>query len=59
MLTKDIRWMQRFNNFKKAFRQLSGAIELAGQRELSELEVQDIHETMNLIRVGLACGFEN
>ena len=42
MRHQDIRWIQRFNNFKKAFRQLSGAIELAAQRELSELEEQGL-----------------
>ena len=34
----DIRWHQRFSNFKKALKQLEKAIRLSEQRELSELE---------------------
>jgi nucleotidyltransferase substrate binding protein (TIGR01987 family) len=40
--TKDVRWRQRFQNFKKAFSQLSGAAALAQQRPLSELEQQGL-----------------
>ena len=40
MKDQDIRWIQRFQNFKKAFHQLSGAAALARQRDLSELEQQ-------------------
>ena len=36
----DIRWIQRFNNFKKAFSQLEEAEKLAQQRPLSKLEEQ-------------------
>ncbi|MBJ6799663.1 nucleotidyltransferase substrate binding protein [Geomonas sp. Red259] len=43
----DIRWKQRFNNFSKAFETLRRAVELAGQRDLTELEQQ-----------GLVQGFE-
>jgi len=42
MSVKDIRWIQRFNNFNKAFNQLSEAVELAAQRELSNLEEQGL-----------------
>ena len=42
MSVKDIRWIQRFNNFNKAFSQLSEAVELAAQRELSNLEEQGL-----------------
>jgi nucleotidyltransferase substrate binding protein (TIGR01987 family) len=42
MTAKDIHWIQRFNNFKKAFGQLSGAIELAAQRDLTNLEKQGL-----------------
>ena len=45
MSTHDIRWIQRFNNFKKAFSQLNNAIELAKQRKLSELEQQGLIQT--------------
>ncbi len=38
----DIRWHQRFSNFKKALKQLEKAIRLSEQRELSELEKQGL-----------------
>ena len=38
----DIRWIQRFNHFNKAFSQLKEAVELSGQRELSKLEKQGL-----------------
>jgi nucleotidyltransferase substrate binding protein (TIGR01987 family) len=38
----DIRWQQRLQNFQKALRQLSKAVELSGQRPLSELEKQGL-----------------
>ena len=34
----DIRWMQRFENFNRAFAQLRKATDLAAERPLSELE---------------------
>jgi nucleotidyltransferase substrate binding protein (TIGR01987 family) len=40
MKDPDIRWIQRFQNFKRAFQQLSKAAALARERELSELEQQ-------------------
>jgi nucleotidyltransferase substrate binding protein (TIGR01987 family) len=42
MQNKDIRWIQRFNNFSKAFQQLLKAYELAKTRQLSELENQGL-----------------
>jgi nucleotidyltransferase substrate binding protein (TIGR01987 family) len=39
---KDIRWQQRFSNFNKALTQLKNAVELAQERELSELEQQGL-----------------
>ncbi len=42
MTTQDIRWMQRFNHFDKAFSQLKEAVELAQQRPLSKLEDQGL-----------------
>lgn len=36
----DIRWKQRFNNFKMAFQQLQSAHGLAQKRSLSDLEKQ-------------------
>lgn len=38
----DVRWQQRFANFEKALTQLSSAVELAGVRELSQLEKQGV-----------------
>ena len=42
MKNKDVRWRQRFQNFNKAFSQLSKAATLAQQRALSELEQQGL-----------------
>lgn len=41
-MTKDIRWIQRFNNFIKAFSQLKEAVTEAQQRPLSKLEEQGL-----------------
>ncbi|MDD5247868.1 MAG: nucleotidyltransferase substrate binding protein [Rhodocyclaceae bacterium] len=38
----DIRWIQRFSNFQKAYRQLVDAVELSKQRPLSQLEQQGL-----------------
>lgn len=37
---KDIRWQQRFSNYKKALQQLGEAVALSKNRELSDLEKQ-------------------
>lgn len=42
MNTQDIRWQQRFNNYKKALTQLHSAVLIAQQRELNPLEMQGI-----------------
>lgn len=42
MTSTDIRWKQRFENFSKAFKQLSDAITLSNVRELSQLEQQGL-----------------
>ena len=42
MSKADIRWIQRFDNFKRAFARLAQAAALAKQRELSELEEQGL-----------------
>lgn len=39
---QDVRWRQRFQNFKRALSQLSAAVALAQQRPLSELEQQGL-----------------
>jgi hypothetical protein len=36
----DIRWIQRYSNFKKALSNFGEAVELANERELSKLEKQ-------------------
>ena len=41
----DIRWIQRFNNFNKAFAQLREAVNLAKQRQLSNLEELGLNHT--------------
>lgn len=38
----DVRWRQRFQNFRKAFAQLSKAAVTAHERKLSELEQQGL-----------------
>lgn len=38
----DVRWKQRFHSFLKAFAQLSGAVKVAEERGLSELEKQGL-----------------
>lgn len=38
----DVRWKQRMANFRRALAQLDAAVELASQRELSELERQGL-----------------
>ena len=38
----DVRWIQRFNNYKKALKQLMEAVELTKERELSNLEKQGL-----------------
>jgi len=37
---EDIRWKQRFQNYKKALITLKNAVELAAERELTDLEKQ-------------------
>lgn len=38
----DIRWKQRFNNYRRALSNLQRAVDLAQQRPLSELEQQGL-----------------
>ena len=42
MSAEDIRWKQRFLNYKKALLQLNNAVELSQQRTLSNLEKQGL-----------------
>lgn len=41
-MTHDIRWKQRFDNFKRALPQLAMAVGLMRQRPLSDLEQQGV-----------------
>lgn len=41
-MNEDTRWKQRFNNFIKAYRELSEAVELSKSRDLSKLENQGV-----------------
>ena len=41
-MTEDIRWIQRFDNFKRSLKQLDSAMALMAERDLSELEEQGV-----------------
>ena len=41
-MANDVRWIQRFSNYRKALGRLSDAIELSEVRPLSELEQQGL-----------------
>ncbi len=41
-MTKDIRWIQRLDNYQRALIHLQSAVELMAQRELSQLERQGV-----------------
>lgn len=49
---KDIRWMQRFNNYRKALRLLGQAVEIVSQRVNEDEAVED------LLKEGLIQRFE-
>jgi nucleotidyltransferase substrate binding protein (TIGR01987 family) len=40
MTKQDVRWLQRFSNYRKALQQLGEGVDLARSRELSRLEKQ-------------------
>ncbi|GAB4516770.1 MAG: nucleotidyltransferase substrate binding protein [Allomuricauda sp.] len=40
--SEDIRWHQRLNNYNKALSQLNKAVEIANERELTDLEQQGL-----------------
>jgi nucleotidyltransferase substrate binding protein (TIGR01987 family) len=39
---EDVRWLQRFSNFKRALKQLDNAVDLSNERDLSLLEKQGL-----------------
>jgi nucleotidyltransferase substrate binding protein (TIGR01987 family) len=41
-MSEDIRWIQRFNNYRKALARLNEAIAITEERELTELEQQGL-----------------
>jgi nucleotidyltransferase substrate binding protein (TIGR01987 family) len=41
-MTEDIRWKQRFDNYRRALRQLTLAVQLMDRRPLSDLEQQGL-----------------
>ena len=41
-MTQDIRWQQQFDNFNRALKQLTAAVELSAQREFTQLEKQGV-----------------
>ncbi len=41
-MPEDIRWKQRFENYKRALQRLAEAVELAAERELTDLEKQGL-----------------
>lgn len=41
-MTDDVRWKQRFDNYLRAYETFRRAVELARQRDLSELEQQGL-----------------
>lgn len=42
MENKDIRWIQRFHNYRKALARLTKGVDLSGERGLNELEQQGL-----------------
>lgn len=42
MADKDIRWIQRFSNYRKALARLEDAVQLSKEQELSDLEQQGL-----------------
>jgi nucleotidyltransferase substrate binding protein (TIGR01987 family) len=41
-MNQDIRWIQRFDSFKRGFKQLNDAVNLSKERDLSLLEKQGL-----------------
>ena len=49
IMAQDIRWQQRFDNYQRALRQLSSAVELSQQRPLSDLEKQGVIQAFEFV----------
>lgn len=48
MTVQDVRWVQRFQNYKKALIQLEEAVALKEQRELTKLEKQGMIQAFEI-----------
>jgi nucleotidyltransferase substrate binding protein (TIGR01987 family) len=48
-MCQDLRWQQRFDNYQRALRQLSLAVELSQQRALSDLEKQGVIQAFEFV----------
>jgi nucleotidyltransferase substrate binding protein (TIGR01987 family) len=48
MVDPDVRWQQRFKHYQKALLQLSNAVVLSRQRQLSEIEQQGLIKAFEL-----------
>ena len=48
-MSQDLRWQQRFDNYQRALRQLSLAVELSQQRALSDLEKQGVIQAFEFV----------
>ena len=46
---KDIRWIQRLNNYQKALKNLTEAVDLVAERKLSNLEEQGLIKAFELV----------
>lgn len=42
MPSEDVRWIQRFSNYRKALARLTDAVTLTEERQLSDLEQQGL-----------------
>lgn len=49
VLNEDIRWIQRFEQYKKALSNLSDAVNLSKKREFSMLEQQGLIKGFELV----------
>jgi len=49
MTNPDIRWKQRFANYRKALQQLRSAVLLSQERKLSELEQQGLIQSFEFV----------
>ncbi|AHC16514.1 nucleotidyltransferase substrate binding protein [Salinispira pacifica] len=48
-MEQDVRWIQRFSNYQKAFNQLKYGVELASERELNQLEKQGLIQSFEFV----------